>query len=213
MSPSSTMPTYWGAGSCATPPPSTTHPLRASGSCRPPVQLCVSLMGWWGDASPPSSTTHPLWDSERDLSSPSPTATYWGASCRTPPPTSTIQPYGVGGDATPSSLPNPTQDSQSCATIQHLKKFHSGGNCTPLAFSPSFHRTQGAAAPPHPSCTIQPLWGSGSCSPPSSSTQAYGVWGLQAPSSAPRIPCGAQGWRCTAPPRWGARSCAPPSGP
>ena len=168
---------------------------------------------------PPPAPHIPLWDSERYLSSLSTIATYLGASCRTP---FQPAPYNLMGWVEMQPLPappSPIQDSQSCAATPAPYRILGWGELHPLNFPPPPlpHRTQGAAAPLHPSCTIQPLWHSGSCSPPIQHHTT--LWGLgpAGPLSSTMHPSWGVGrWMLslsTVPTYWGAGSCASPSGP
>lgn len=144
MSSSSTMPTYR-AGSCA-PPSSTIHPLWVSGTCRPLIQHCASLMGWGEMHDPPPAPHIPLWDSERYLSSLSTIATYLGASCRTP---FQPAPYNLMGWVEMQPLPappNPIQDSQSCAATPAPYRILGWGE--PYPHRTRVPHTGSAAAPP-----------------------------------------------------------------
>lgn len=198
MSSSSTVPTYR-AGSCA-PPSSTIHPLWVSGTCRPLIQHCASLMGWGETRDPPPAPHIPLWDSERYLSSLSTIATYLGASCRTP---FQPAPYNLMGWVEMQPLPappSPIQDSQSCATTPAPYRILGWGELHPLNFPPPLpFPIELRELQPHSTLPVpySPYGIQGVAAPPSSTTQPYGVWGLQAPCPAPCIPRGVWGDGCS----------------
>lgn len=144
----------------------------------------------------------------------------FGCQLQDPFPTSTIQPYGVGGDAAPSSSPQShTGLTELCSHPSTLQNFRVGGTAPPqlpppppfpielrelqplstlpVPYSP--YGIQGVAAPPIQHHTT--LWGLGPAGPLSSTMHpSWGVgrWMLSL---------------STVPTYWGAGSYASPSGP